>query len=277
MQDDLTELHEYPRALFGGAEVFTLEDEDTGEPLRVLYVGGGFQSATFIDERRFELVFEYYKAFDRLFDALRVTRPEVLGETAAEFSPHDAHAGILMLGAGGCSYPKYLVSHFPHVSVDAVEIDPVVLGIAREHFYVNEALDRFDAHDRLNLIAADAREFLAAEGKRYDAVLNDCFGGRELVRELASVSAARAVQDRLNPGGVYLANVVSADEGSDISTVQNVATTLAQVFAQVCVVACFDEDYAGEDNYLVMATDAPFTFPDALPQDIALAGSVIDE
>jgi len=44
MCDDLLEEHVYP-TVFGDAEMFVPQTEE-GVPLRALYVGGGFQSAT---------------------------------------------------------------------------------------------------------------------------------------------------------------------------------------------------------------------------------------
>jgi len=44
MCDDLLEEHVYP-TVFGDAEMFVPQTEE-GMPLRALYVGGGFQSAT---------------------------------------------------------------------------------------------------------------------------------------------------------------------------------------------------------------------------------------
>lgn len=93
-----------------------------GTPLRVLRMGGADQSATFLDERRYEAAFAYYRAFDLMFEG---------GEEVRD---------VLMLGAGGCSYPKYLVTHREGVRVDAVESDPAIARIARLRFFVDPLL-----------------------------------------------------------------------------------------------------------------------------------------
>ena len=54
----------YP-SMFGEAQVFNVEASD-GTPLRMLYIGDGFQSATYVGERRMEPPFAYCRAFDRL-------------------------------------------------------------------------------------------------------------------------------------------------------------------------------------------------------------------
>ena len=131
--------------------------------------------------------------------------------------------------------------------------------------------------DRLQLIASDGRAYLEGTDRKYDAILNDSFSGLDLVRELASREAARCIKQHLNPGGIYLANVVSAEMGADISKVQAVATTLHEVFAHVAVLPCFDEDYAGEDNYLVVASDAPLNYQNAVKTDQIFAGDIVHD
>ena len=57
-----------PRTKFGTALIFTVED-DSGDPVRVLNVGGMYQSATYLDDRYADLVFEYYRLYDHMFEA----------------------------------------------------------------------------------------------------------------------------------------------------------------------------------------------------------------
>lgn len=114
-QEDCT----YP-TLFGEAGVFNVETSD-GTPLRMLSIGDGFQSATFVGERRFEPPFAYCRALDQLlFDA----------------APHAKR--ILLLGGGAFSYPKHALTTHPSATMDVVEIDPAVVEIARKHFYLEE-------------------------------------------------------------------------------------------------------------------------------------------
>ena len=48
------------------ASVFSVEGPH-GETVRVLDVGGAYQSATYLGKRRYEPVFEYYRSFDAAF------------------------------------------------------------------------------------------------------------------------------------------------------------------------------------------------------------------
>ena len=96
-----------PRTKFGTALIFTVED-DSGDPVRVLNVGGMYQSATYLDDRYADLVFEYYRLYDHMFEAGIDLR------------------SVLMIGGGGYAYPKHLVAHHPELSVGVVEIDPKI-------------------------------------------------------------------------------------------------------------------------------------------------------
>lgn len=168
----------FPRTMFGPAIVATVRHG--GDAIRVLNVGGAYQTATYLDERRFDLVFPYYRAFDLAFSLDPPARR------------------VLAIGAGGCAWPKHAVATHPDVRVDAVEIDPAIVEVARELFFVDE----LEATGRLRLIAADGRAFLESCEEKYDAIVVDAFAGVRDVPALATIEAARAAKRALRPGGV---------------------------------------------------------------------------
>lgn len=255
------------RTRSGLARVRRVEGAD-GSVVRVLQLGGVFQSATYIDERRFEPVFAYYRAFDAMFkvdDALRAR------------AGHGVRR-VLMLGGGGYAYPKHALTSHPELSMDVVEIDPAITRLAQRWFYLDELRRR--AGSRLGLITADAREYVARAASasvRYDAVVNDCFSGVEPVRALATVEALRAVRACLVPGGLYLANIVSTCDGACVDFLRDAVATALRVFSCVQVVPCPDELFGGEDNYLLVASDADIALAGALPFDDDFLGSVMHD
>ena len=116
-----------PVRLSGGwGFVRQVRDHD-GEPVRVLQTGGVYQSATYLDERRMEPVFSYYRAFDHAFTLRPDTRR------------------VLMIGGGGYAWPKHVLATRDDVSLDAVEIDASVTEVARRWFFLDEAMS---AHPR---------------------------------------------------------------------------------------------------------------------------------
>lgn len=238
------------------------------EQVRVLQQGGVYQSATYLDERRFEPVFSYYHAFDAMFEA----EPDMCASAG-----HGVER-VLMLGGGGFSYPKHALTKHEFLAMDVAEIDPSIIRVARRWFFLDELERRVG--DRLAIHTEDARAYLSQaleRGTRYDAIVNDCFSGAAPVQELATIEALCQVKACLRPGGVYLANVVSENGGENIDFLRDALATASAVFSHVAVVPCEDEGFGEEDNYLLIASDESNQFDGCLPLDNALFGTVLHD
>ena len=236
-----------------------------GSRIRVLQQGGVYQSATYVDERRFDPVFAYQRAFDAVFDA----------EGRMFVASGHGISRVLALGGGGYAWPKHALMRRARLQMEVVEIDPAIICAAWRWFFVGELKRR--AGERLQLIVADGRVFLDRSGASYDVIVNDTFAGREPVRSLSTVEAVRAARDRLTPGGIYAVNVVSASDGTDLSFLRDTVATLVEVFAHVHVIPATDEAFGGEDNYLVIATDGDYAFDGAIPFDRDFLGEVLHD
>ena len=248
----------------GPALVRTIRGPE-GEPVRVLRQGGVYQSATYLDERRFEPVFAYYRGFDAMFEAEPGMREE-LGHGIER---------VLLIGGGGFSYPKHLLTSRSGIRLDVVEADAAIVEAARRWFFLGELQLRL-AHpllsqgNSLDIYSADGRAYLSvaqARGARYQAIINDAFEGREPVRSLATLEAARLAKACLARDGLYLVNVVSEGRGTDLSFLRSEVATLLEAFSFVHVLDTTDERFGGEFNYLVIATDGTYAFPDDIPYD----------
>ncbi len=241
----------YPRTMFGTAYVYDVETED-GDLVRLLEVEGVFESASYIGERRFEPTFEYYRAFDHLFEAL----PEP--------------KRVLMIGGGGYAYPKHFVASQPHGSIDVVEIDPTITRIARKHFYLDELIEEFQTKEsgRLNLICADGRAYVQNYARRgskpYDAIINDSFSAGEATASLLDDEGLGVVKSCLSSQGLYLINVI-CDLEEDARDFLELVGILRTRFEHVHVIPCPDEVFGGVDNNLVIATDGCYEFSGQLP------------
>lgn len=262
------------RTASGPALVRTVSDPD-GVPVRVLQQGGVFQSATYLDERRFEPVFTYYRGFDAMFEA----------EDAMRSRTNHGIRRVLMFGGGGYAYPKYLLTSRSNVRLDVVEIDPAVTEVARRWFFLGElklrlANPALAQGNELSIYTADGRSYLEAaglRGARYDAIVNDAFEGCAPVRRLATVEAVRLAKARLTLGGLYLVNVVSENGGEDLSFLRDEVATLRQAFRNVYILDVTDERFGLEANYLVVATDGAYTFPESIPYDEEFLGHVLTD
>lgn len=287
------------RTASGVARVYTVRD-DGGERVRVLNVGGAYQSATYLGKRWAEPVLEYYRAFDHMFEAEAESAPEAEGASdvagapdvegapgtagapdvaaGVSFAPHSlVIRDVLMIGGGGCAWPKHAIMTHPSLCVDVVEADPAIAEIARRYFFVDELerelRKREGSADRFSLIVDDGLGYLAGCEKRYDVICNDAFRGAAAASELACASGIRAVRDRLNPGGLYLVNVVSDSRWREFRHLIRLINQLDEQFAHVKVIFASDDQFGGKDNYLVIASDADYAFTDEIPYGEAAGDS----
>lgn len=107
---------------------------------------------------------------------------------------------ILVIGVGGGAMPRFLRQVYPAAAIDGVDVDPVVLEVARRFFELRE--DR-----KLRTIVADGRRFVEQARGGYDLIFLDAYGDSEIPRHLATLEFLRAARSRLAPGGLLAANV----------------------------------------------------------------------
>ncbi len=127
----------------------------------------------------------------------------------------------LLIGLGGGSLVKQYARD--SWSVDAVEIDPDVIRIARQYFDLKPGEG--------NVIQMDGRSFLASAGRVYDVILFDAYGSSSIPFHLATVEAFRLMAARLSPDGILAVNAEAL--GWDDPTIRVLAATLRREFREV--------------------------------------------
>jgi spermidine synthase len=126
--------------------------------------------------------------------------------------------------------PKTLADDHDGLSIEVVEIDPEVEAVGRRFFRLDEY------RGRVVPICADARAFLSASRERYDLIFGDVYRGMGGVpAHLLTQEFFALVRRRLNGGGVYMMNLVSARRGERSLLFQSVAKTVLSVFSEVYV------------------------------------------
>ncbi len=163
---------------------------------------------------------------------------------------------VLVIGLGGGGIVHYLRAAHTRAWVDAVEIDPVVARLAREHFGLAP-------EPGLAVHVADGAEFIkhASRTDSYDLVFVDAYHGDTIPPALAAAPFMARLPEILHRYGVAVANVGVRDRESFVRT-------FASVF-QRCVALRARQD----DNLLVVGSRGPSpTSRDLLTMARALDG-----
>lgn len=231
------------RTKFGLTMIFDSEDADD-TPIRLLNVNGTFQSVSYIaPDLRFELCVHYHR---------------MMAQVIQQIAPQ---GHVVVMGGGGFSLPKYLATHMKGATVDAIEIDPKIVSLARQHFFLDEALGA--ASSDLRVIEDDAWKVLQnAEASSIDVLVNEVFAGRKSLGPLGTAAGARVVKEKLAEGGVYLADVRCPLEGRGSALLSQVADVFAQEFAHVAYVPEWPDTPKTPGNNLLIATDADVALPE---------------
>ena len=205
------------RTKFGLTMIFDSEDAD-GTPIRLLNVNGTFQSVSYIaPELRFEPCVHYHRMMAKVIQQV------------------SARGHVVVMGGGGFSLPKHLATHMKGGVIDAIEIDPKIVLLAREHFFLDEALAV--ASSELRVIEDDAWKVLQnADAGSIDVLVNEVFAGRKSLGPLGTPAGAQVVKEKLADGGVYLADVRCPLEGRGSALLPQVADVFAHEFAHVAYV-----------------------------------------
>lgn len=231
------------RTKFGLTMIFDSEDAD-GTPIRLLNVNGTFQSVSYIaSELRFELCIHYHRMMAKVIQQV------------------SARGHVVVMGGGGFSLPKYLATHMSGATIEAIEIDPKIVSLAREHFFLDEALAA--ASSDLCIVEDDAWKVLQdADASSIDVLVNEVFAGRKSLGPLGTAAGAQVVKEKLADGGVYLADVRCPLEGHGSTLLPQVANVFAQEFAHVAYVPEWPDTPKTPGNNLLIATDADITLPE---------------
>jgi len=225
------------RILFEGKSDFgSYKVEDTiydGRRARLLYGGHHTpQSGVALDGQP-ELLFDYNQRFL---------------EIAQSLQPKN----ILVIGGGAFTLPLALLRYFPSADISVVEIDALLVDIARRFF------DLPAQHERLHVHVGDGRHFIDHVDEQYDLIIIDAFSEFLIPRPLYSSQAVRQYARILSPGGVLAMNAIARYKGTKLTLAHQLVATFCTGFAAVSI---YPADYTYpsslEQNLLVVASSDP--------------------
>lgn len=201
---------------YNSIRVSEAEDRRRGNAkVRLIATDPGYSQSGMLIDNPNELYFDY-------------TRYYALGP---KYVPNAK--SILMLGGGGYSVPKWILSGKSGLKnplrLDVVELDPAMTALASRLFGLQN-------DQRLSIHHEDARAFLNNQQKQYDLVFVDVFNSHYAVPfHLGTVEAGRQMRRAVAPGGALLMNIISAVEGEDGRLFQSIWQALRPEFAEIHV------------------------------------------
>jgi len=147
---------------------------------------------------------------DTVQSAMRIAKPHELELSYTRsmmgfmlFKEHPAR--VVLIGLGGGSLAKFIYHRLLWAAVDAVEISPQVVAIARHYFHLPPEDGRF------RLIIGDGAAHLAREGEPADVIAVDGYDAESLVKALSDKPFYDACRRRLAPDGVLVVNLWGGD------------------------------------------------------------------
>lgn len=158
-----------------------------------------------------------------------------IGLAFLDRQPQDA----LFVGVGAGSMPRYMSRYYPAVSIDAVEIDPDILDVARKWFWYKET-------PSIKTHVSDGRTFVKRTQKRYDIIFLDAYQSDYIPFHLTTAEYLKEVKAKLKDGGVVVSNILAEDYNKFFDSM---LVTYRKVFPQVYV---FKMKYS--INYVFVAT-----------------------
>jgi len=136
---------------------------------------------------------------------------------------------VLFIGGGGFSAPKKFLEDYEDVNIDVVEIDPEVVEVAKEYFYVEE-------NERLNIVIGDGRQFLLKTEKKYDLIVLDAYSSSYVPFHLMTLEFFNLINDHLKENGVVMSNLITSLNGELSNLYRSEYKTIAQIFPNIHVV-----------------------------------------
>jgi spermidine synthase len=145
---------------------------------------------------------------------------------------------FLVVGLGGGTLPMFLRKYYPEATIDAVDIDPEVVDVAKKFFGFRE-------DELMNAHVDDGRRFIEKLRQPYDMIFLDAFGSSSIPAHLTTQEFLQAVRRAITPGGVVVGNVW----GRGINPLyDSMVRTYQEVFDELFVL-----DVGGAGNKILLA------------------------
>lgn len=158
----------------------------------------------------------------------------------------------LAIGLGGGTVVKRMWRDYPGMRIDAVELDPEVVSVAREYFAL-------PSDPRIRVIVDDGRHYVETTSDIYDIVVIDAFDDERIPPPLTTEQFLWALKGRMAEGGVVTYNVIGSLLGRHSKAFRSLHRTLRNSFRRVWVFNADEGVDAKGNNLVLLASDTPLS------------------
>ena len=131
---------------------------------------------------------------------------------------------ILVLGVGGGTVIELLHAQFPDAYITGVDIDPVIIDIAKTYFLTGNL-------SYVQFVAVDAKKYMKESAGKYDYIIIDIFVGNIVPDFVKSKSFISCCKQRLSPNGAMCINYLQDRQYKEKSN--EFEQTLRNLFSHV--------------------------------------------
>jgi spermidine synthase len=154
---------------------------------------------------------------------------------------------VCLIGLGGGYIPTVFRMHLPRVRLQSVEVDPLVVRLAKEYF-------PFRLVSGHTLAVTDGRQFLRRSAEKYDQIWIDAFNSDYIPAHMTTREFFELCRSRLTKNGLVVQNVHNSNQLFEAQV-----TTYRSVFRHVYVF-----EGKSSSNSVIVAAQEPLHVPPRL-------------
>jgi spermidine synthase len=170
---------------------------------------------------------------------------------------------VLFIGGGGFTGPKAFLKDYPNVTVDVVEIDPEVIRVAEQYFFVDPNTPR------LHIFNDDGRIFLQSTQRKYDLIVLDAYSKTYVPFHLMTNEFFKLLVNHLTTNGTVISNLIAATSGDNSKLLYAETNTMHLTFPNVYIFPVMGAGYENSQNVIIVATLQPNTLTENNFQQLA--------
>lgn len=161
---------------------------------------------------------------------------------------------ILVIGGGAFMLPIAAFHQFLELTVEVVEIDPLLVKLAEQYFDLPD-------DKRMKVHIEDGLNFIARTKKKFDVIIIDAFSGYTIPHHLLEHDTIVQYQKHLKRNGVIALNFISEYKRTRPQLAHELVASFGEVFSHVALYQADVHYMKGEEqNMLLVAGNRPAHF-----------------